>query len=78
MKKKKKTDGENAKSMATRGSRRGWMDPLPLEFFVCYSISKRFYLLWKAYKMRDILWVVALLGSVTSPTMVAILDFTKD
>ena len=38
----------------------------PLQFLICCSISKRFYLLWKAfdllYKMRYILWVVALLG----------------
>ena len=35
------------------------------DFLVCCSISKRFYLQWKAfdplYKMRYILWVVALL-----------------
>ena len=40
---------------------------LDLEFFICCSISKRFYLLRKAfdllYKMWYILWVVALLGS---------------
>ena len=39
----------------------------PLQFLICCSISKRFYLLWKAfnliYKMRYILWVVALLGA---------------
>ena len=43
----------------------GWMKP-PLEFLICCSISKRLYLQWKAfdllYKMRYILWVVALLG----------------
>ena len=37
----------------------------PLEFLLCCSISKRFYLQWKAFdllcKMRYILWVVALL-----------------
>ena len=42
------------------------MKPL-LEFLICCSISKRFYLQWKAfdhfYKMRYILWVVALLGT---------------
>ena len=42
------------------------MEP-PLEFLLCCSISKRFYLQWKAfdllYKMRYILWVVALLGA---------------
>ena len=42
----------------------GWMEP-PLEFLLCCSISKRFYLQWKAfdllYKMRYILCVVALL-----------------
>ena len=36
-----------------------------LEFLICCSISKRFYRQWKAfvlfYKMRYILWVVALL-----------------
>ena len=39
----------------------------PLKFLICCSILKRFYLLWKAsdllYKMRYILWVVALLGA---------------
>ena len=39
----------------------------PLEFLKCCSISKRFYLQWKAfdllYKMRYILWVLALLGA---------------
>ena len=39
----------------------------PQEFLICCSISKRFYLQWKAfdllYKMRYILWVVALLGA---------------
>ena len=42
--------------------------PPPLEFLICCSISKRFYLQWKAfdilYKMRYILWVVALLGGL--------------
>ena len=37
----------------------------PLEVLVCWSIPKRFYLQWKAfdllYKIRFILWVVALL-----------------
>ena len=37
------------------------------DFLICCSISKRFYLQWKAfdllYKMRYILWVVALLGA---------------
>ena len=41
--------------------------PPPLEFLICCSVSKRFYLRWKAfdilYKMRYILWVVALLGA---------------
>ena len=36
-----------------------------LEFLICCSISKRFYLKWEAFdilnKMRYILWVVALL-----------------
>ena len=40
------------------------MKPLP-KFLICCSISKRFCLHWKAfdllYKMRYILWVVALL-----------------
>ena len=44
----------------------GWMDPPP-RFLMCCSISKRFYLQWKAFdilhKMRYILWVVALLGA---------------
>ena len=34
----------------------GWMDSSPLEFFICCSISKRFYLQWNAfdllYKMK--------------------------
>ena len=42
----------------------GWTSP---RVFICCSISKRFYLLRKAfdllYKMRYILWVVALLGA---------------
>ena len=42
--------------------------PPPLEFLICCSISKRFYLQWKAfdilYKMRYILWVLALLGGL--------------
>ena len=47
-----------------------WMDPSPpppVELLLCCSISKRFYLQWKAfdllYKMRYILWLVALLGA---------------
>ena len=65
--------------------------PHPLVFLICCIISKRFYLQRKAfhllYKMRYILWVVALLvggggGAVTSSTMVAILgailNFTKN
>ena len=43
-----------------------WMEPV-LEFLICWSIPKRFYLQWKAfdllYKIRYILWVVALLGA---------------
>ena len=62
----------------------GW-NPSP-KFLACCSISKRFYLQWKAFdllnKMRYILWVVALLGAVTSSTTVAILaailDFAKN
>ena len=46
-----------------------------LEFLICCSILKRFDVL---NKMRCILGVVALLGPVTSLTMVAILDFTKN
>ena len=42
----------------------------PLQFLISGSISKRFYLQWKAfhlfYKMRYILLVVALLGPVTN------------
>ena len=42
----------------------GWIES-PLEFLICCSISKRFYLQWKAfdllYDLRYILWVVALL-----------------
>ena len=40
--------------------------PVPLEFFICCSILKRFYLQWKAFdllnKMRYILWVALLEG----------------
>ena len=40
--------------------------PSPLGFFICCSISKRVCLQWKAfhllYKMRYIVWVLALLG----------------
>ena len=47
-----------------RGSKGGGWNPSP-EFLICYSISKRFYLKWKAFdllnKIRYILWVVALL-----------------
>ena len=42
-------------------------NPRSIDFLMCCSISKRFYLQWKAfdllYKMRYILWVVALLGA---------------
>ena len=59
----------------------GWMGPL--KFLICCSVSKRFYLQWKAfdllYKMR---YMWRCWGPVTSPTMVAILaailDFTKN
>ena len=48
-----------------QGGGGGWMEP-PLEFLLCCSISKRFYLQWKAfdllYKMRYIIWLMALLG----------------
>ena len=51
-------------------------------FFTCCSTLKRFFLQWKAFdlldKMRYILWVLALLEPVTSPNVVAILDFTKN
>ena len=43
----------------------GGVDGTTLEFLICCSISKPFYLQWKAFdllnKMRYILWVVALL-----------------
>ena len=57
--------------------------PPPLEFLIRCSISKRFYLQWKAFdilhKMRYILvGGGAAGGPVTSPKMVAILDFTKN
>ena len=44
----------------------GWTPSTPpLEFLICCSVSKRFYLQWKAfdllYKIRYILWVVTLL-----------------
>ena len=54
-------------SYPKRGTRSGGRggDGTPLEFLICCSISKRFYLQWKAfdllYKMRYILWVLALL-----------------
>ena len=57
----------HAKSYPHRGTRGGrLMDPPPPpEFSICCSISKRFCLQWKAFylvfKMRYILWVVALL-----------------
>ena len=39
----------------------------PLEFLICWIIPKRFYLHWKdfylLYKIRYILWVMALLGA---------------
>ena len=48
------------------GGRLGWMESV-LKFLICWSIPKRFYLQWKAfdllYKIRYILWVVALLGA---------------
>ena len=58
----------------------GWT---PLEFLICCSFSKRFYLQWKPfdllYKMR---YIWRCWGPVTSPTKVAILaailDFTKN
>ena len=66
----------------------GWIDPppLPLKFLLCCSIWKRFYLQWKdfdlLYKMRYILWLMALLGAcdVTNngdAILAVILDFTK-
>ena len=56
--------------------------PPPLEFLIRCSISKRFYLQWKAFdilhKMRYILSVMALLGGpMTSPKMVTILDLPR-
>ena len=48
----------------------GWMGPL--KFLICCSVSKRFYLQWKAfdllYKMRYILWEMALLGACDVPS----------
>ena len=54
-------------TVVQRGGEGGWwMEPV-LEFLICWSIPKRFYLQWKAfdllYKIRYILWVVALLGA---------------
>ena len=44
--------------------------PSHLEFFICCSILKRFYLQWKAFdlfnKMRYILWVALLEGLSTT------------
>ena len=62
---------------------RGGVDgPLPLMFLICCNVSKRFYLQWKAfdflYKMRYILWVVALLGVCDVTKQVAILDFIRN
>ena len=75
---------EEAEGGGWGGGGGGW-NPSP-KFLACCSISKRFYLQWKAFdllnKMRYILWVVALLGAVTSSTTVAILaailDFAKN
>ena len=53
-------------TMVQEGGGGGRIDPQ--EFLICYSISKRFYLQQKnGQKWR-----------VTSPTMVAILNFTKN
>ena len=64
-----------------KGGGRG-LEPLRQVFFTCCSTLKRFFLQWKAFdlldKMRYILWVLALLEPVTSPNVVAILDFTKN
>ena len=47
-----------------KGGGGGWWNP-PLGFLICCNISKRFCVHWKAfdilYKLRYILWVVALL-----------------
>ena len=60
----------------------GVLEPLRQVFFTCCSTLKRFFLQWKAFdlldKMRYILWVLALRELVTSPNVVAILDFTKN
>ena len=54
----------------TRGGGGGGWNPSP-EFLICCSISKRFYLKWKAFdllnKIRYILWVVALLEACDVP-----------
>ena len=58
-----------------------WWNP-SLEFLICCSISKRFYLQWKAFDFLEkwgqffALW--RCWRPVTSPNMVAILDFTKN
>ena len=80
----RKTKRLRRRRLREEGGGGGW-NPSP-RFLACCSISKRFYLQWKAFdllnKMRYILWVVALLGAVTSSTTVAILaailDFAKN
>ena len=62
-----------------------WKEPSP-EFLMCCSISKRFYLQWKAFnllkKMRYLLWVVALPEDCDVTNNIAIsltiLDFAKN
>ena len=62
-----------------------WKEP-SLELLMCCSISKRFYLQWKAFnllkKMRYLLWVVALPEDYDVTNNIAIsltiLDFAKN
>ena len=67
------------------GGGRNWKEPSP-EFLMCCSISKRFYLQWKAFnllkKNRDLLWVVALPEDCDVTNNIAIsltiVDFAKN
>ena len=62
-----------------------WKEPSP-GFLMCCSISKRFYLQWKAFnllkKMRYLLWVVALPEDCDVTNNIAIsltiVDFAKN
>ena len=59
----------------------GWIES-PLEFLICCSISKRFYLQWKAfdllYDLRYFLWVVALLRACDVTNIGRLLGFYQE